>query len=82
MNINFNRNFCQNIKMSSPQISDLIAFSIIIILIILSYVIKDPNLKFVAYIFIILLLIWRAIVFIQRAIDLNFKLGKNVQQFQ
>lgn len=51
--------------------SDIYAFAAIIILLVIAYLINNLQVKFVAYIFIILLLIWRAIVYIKRAIVLH-----------
>jgi hypothetical protein len=57
--------------MSSQSLTDIFALIAIVVLVILGYIINDPYWKFLAYIFLILILTWRAIVYIQRAINLN-----------
>lgn len=54
--------------LNSAQGTDLWVIIVLVVLIIIGYIAKDPHIKFLAYIFVSLLLIWRGIVYIRRAI--------------
>lgn len=55
----------------SAEGTDIYAIIAIIILIIVGYTVKNPYIKILAYIFVSILLIWRGIIYIQRAVTLS-----------
>lgn len=56
--------------MSSLGKTDIFAFSAIIILLLIIFFVHNNQIRFIAYVLVSILLVWRTIVYIQNAIQL------------